>query len=328
MKLMKREIVKDQTVTTFFALESMQLRKSRKNQRNYLVVNLYDKSGKINGYLWNDPEEKALTLREKSFVKVRGLTAMSNGSLIIDIERIREASKDEIDMRDFLEVAPGGIDLWHKRLIKTVETIGDVHCRQLVESFLDDNGFLELFITNPGGLMIHHNYVGGLLEHTTSAMELLSFFAERHPGLINRDLLLTGAFLHDIGKTREIYWEISREYTTEGKLLGHIALGSMMLEEKISKIMHFPADLANRLRHMVLSHHGSLEHGSPVRPATPEALLLNLVEATDAKLNHLYRHMGNSDPAKDWSDYDRILETQIYQKPYAGAIEQVPAVAA
>jgi 3'-5' exoribonuclease len=327
MKLMKKDIRPNQHVTTFFALESMQLRKSRK-QQPFLVLGLHDRTGKINGYLWNEPVEMAERLEEKTIVKVRGVATVANGSLIMNVEKIRRAEKDETDIRDFLEVAPGGITHWHERLLNAIGKIQDGRCRQLIKSFLDDSGFIELFITSPGGLSIHHCYVGGLLEHTVSAMELVSLFSDRHAALIHKDLLLTGAFLHDIGKTRELYWEIAKEYTTEGKLLGHITLGIMMLEEKLSGLKDFPEELSNRLRHMIVSHHGTLEYGSPVRPATPEALVLHLVEAADAKINHLYCHMGNSDPGRDWSCYDRTLETEIYQKKYLRKTEKVSAVAA
>jgi 3'-5' exoribonuclease len=187
---------------------------------------------------------------------------------------------------------------------------------------------MELFITAPGGISIHHNYVGGLLEHTTNSMELVSLFADRHSALLDKDLILTGTFLHDIGKTREIYWEVAKEYTTEGKLLGHITLGIMMLEEKLATLRGFPEELANRLRHMIVSHHGNLEFGSPVRPATPEALVLHLLEEADAKINHLYCHLGNCEPEKEWSNYDRILQTEIYQKRYASEVKKAAAVAA
>jgi 3'-5' exoribonuclease len=327
MKPMKKDIGSNHRVTTFFALESMQLRKSR-NQNKYLLLGLYDRTGKLNGYLWVDPVETAAKLQEKTIVKVKGLTKMVNSSLILDIERIRAAAKDEYDIRDFLDVVPGGMSLWHSRLLKAVDTIKDINCRRLIQLFLDDSGFMELFITSPGGISVHHSYVGGLLEHTVSAMELASQFAGRHPWLINRNLVQTGAFLHDIGKTREIYWEIAREYTTEGKLLGHITLGIMMLQEKLTAFTDFPEELANRLRHMIVSQHGSLEHGSAVRPATPEALALHLIEATDARVNHLYCHLNGSDSNKAWSFYDRILETEIYQKKYSGKAQTVPEVAA
>lgn len=181
---------------------------------------------------------------------------------------------------------------------------------------------MELFLTSPGGISIHHNYIGGLLEHTVGIMAQATLYADMHPALLDKDLLLTGAFLHDIGKTREIYWEIARERTTEGKLLGHIAIGLSLLEEKLRNLKSFPADLALLLKHLILSHHGTLEWGSPVRPSPAEAIVLHLLDNLDAKVNHLYCHLGISDPEAEWSPYDKVLNTEIYQKKFQKQINK------
>jgi 3'-5' exoribonuclease len=312
---MRKDILPNERITTFFALESMELRQSR-NLRHFLVLNLHDKTGGIRGYLWNEPVESATLLKEKSFVKVRGITKILNGSLAIEIEKIRMAEKHEVDLKDFLEIVPGGIDYWHRKLLEQISLIKDSSCKKLVDSFLEDTVFLENFLSTPGGISVHHNYIGGLLEHTVNTMCQAAFIADMHPGLIDKDMLLTGAFLHDIGKTREMHYEIAREYTTEGKLLGHVTLGFSMVNEKISRLDSFPEELAMLLKHMILSHHGELEHGSPVRPATPEALMLHLIENMDAKLNHLYCHLKHSNPENPWSPYDRYLNTEIYQKKH------------
>ncbi len=315
MKLMRKDLKANERITTYFALESLQLRTS-KTQQQYLVVELCDKTGKIKGYLWDDPIEAIAALQEKSYVKVRGITRVNNVSIVLNIERIRTADKSEVDIRDFLDVVPGGIDHWYKRLEVLIHSMKDSNCLNLVRSFINDEGFIELFITSPGALSVHHNYVGGLLEHTVSSMEQASSAAERYQCLLDRDLMLTGTFIHDIGKVREIYWEIGREFTTEGRLLGHIAIGLMMLDEKLSGLQGFPDELALLLKHMLLSHHGSLEFGSPVVPATPEAVALNLIENTDAKINHLYCHLGNSNSEDDWSHFDKILYTGIYRRRF------------
>jgi len=310
---MKKDLNPNESITTYFALESMSLRKS-KTKKNFLVLDLYDRTGKIKGYLWNDPEVMAATLTEKSFIKVRGLTKMVNGALVLEVEKIRKAEKHEIDMGDFLEVAPGGVEFWHNKLLEYFRLIHDVNCQRLFGLFIKDEGFMEQFLTSPGGVSVHHNYIGGLLEHSVNTMRLAGIIADNNPGLLDKDLLLTASFLHDIGKTREIYWEIAKEYTTEGKLLGHISIGAEMMEGKISQLKDFPENLSLLFKHMILSHHGELEYGSPVRPATPEAVALNLIENLDAKINHLYCHLGNANPENEWSHFDRILNTEIYQK--------------
>jgi len=151
MKLMKKDIRPNERITTFFALESMEIRMS-KAQQNFLALDLYDKTGRIKGYLWNNPVITAATLSEKSFVKVRGIAKMINSALIIEVERIRKAEKHEIDMQDFLEVVSGGIDLWQGKLLDSIKLVRDVNCRELIDSFLGDEGFLEQFITSPGGV--------------------------------------------------------------------------------------------------------------------------------------------------------------------------------
>lgn len=319
MKLMKKDFKPNEIITTYFAMESMSLRKN-KTQQNFLVLDLYDKTWKIKGYLWNDPVVMAATLTERSFVKAMGITKLLNEALVIEVERIRKAEKNEIDMRDFLEVVAGGVELWQRKLLEYFNIIKDVNCRRLIDLFLKDENFMEQFMASLGGVSVHHNYVGGLIEHTVNIMTQAALTADKNSGLLDKDLLLTGAFIHDIGKTREIYWEIAKEYTTEGKLLGHIGIGLLMLDEKLSGIKSFPKDLSMLLKHMILSHHGEMEYGSPVRPATPEAVALHLIDNNDAKINHLYCHLGNSNQDNQWSHFDRILNTEIYQKKFSKEI--------
>jgi 3'-5' exoribonuclease len=315
MKLMKKDIRPNEVITTFFALESLQLRVS-KDKRQFLCLKLSDRTGNINGYLWDNAADVAGQIPEKSLVKVRGISKVINDSLSLQIERIRPANNEETDIRDFLDVVPGGLELWHEKLVSLSALIMDKNCRGLIDSFLSDDMFMQSFLTAPGGISVHHNYIGGLLEHTVSTMEQASFIVNDNAWTIDKDLLMTGAFLHDIGKTKELCWVPIKEYTTEGGLLGHIAIGMLMLEKKIAGILDFPEELAMLLRHIVLSHHGKREYGSPVLPATPEAIVLNLIEGTDAKINHLYRHIVSSESKSDWSGYDKFLNTAIYQKKF------------
>lgn len=313
MKLMKADIKANERVTSYFSLSSMQLRRG-KNDKDFLVLDLNDKTGSIKGYLWIDPLVAASALTEKSFVKVRGISNMLNNSLTINIEKVRLAGKDEIDMSDFCEVVYGGIDYWHRRLLTMVELIDDMNCRRLLDSFLADEVFLKRFMSSPAGVKVHHNYIGGLLEHTVNVMAQSALLADIHQGQIDKSLLLTGAFLHDIGKTRELKYDPVKTYTTEGKLLGHIAIGISMIEEKLSGLPDFPEDISLQLKHMLLAHHGEPDWGSPVRPSTPEALALHMADNTDAKLNHIGSHIRSSNACGEWSSFDKILNTEIYQK--------------
>jgi len=320
MKIMKKNIEPNKVITTFFFLESFELRRS-KNDKNYLILNLRDKTGKLKGFIWNDPIIALATLRENSFVKIYGTTRIFNDLLVIDIEKIRIAEEQEIDIRDYFEIVPGGIDLWKSRLIDLIYLIRDVNCRKLLDAFLEDEHFLEDFTTCPGGISIHHNYIGGLLEHTVNTMINASTAAGNNPRLLDKDLMLTGAFLHDIGKIKELSWKINTDYTTEGKLLGHICLGLLLLENRLLNLKNFPCELALQLRHIIISHHGKLEYGSPVIPATPEAIVINLIEGMDSKINRLNNHIWNYNADIYWTQFDKILNTQIYLKKVTKQID-------
>jgi 3'-5' exoribonuclease len=312
---MRSDLKAYEPVDTFFALRSSDLRKA-KDERHYLAVSLSDKTGQITGYIWDNPEEIADRLRGKTYVYVQGLAKIHNSALILSIEHLRSALDEEIEIDDFLEVVPGGIDLWTERLHNHIELIRDTNCRALVNAFLDDCNIFEDLKISPAGLTVHHNYVGGLVEHTTNTMSHALHMSDKYPGLLDRDLLLTGSFLHDLGKLKELSGGAARAYTTAGKLLGHISMGYLMVEEKIHLIKGFPSDLGLLLKHMILSHHGSLEFGSPIKPATPEALALHLIENLDAKLNHLYCHLENCQPEQEWAAFDRLLSTEICRIKY------------
>ena len=310
MKQMKSDLRAYEPVDTFFALKGADLRRAR-DDRRYLALSLADKSGLINGYLWEDPEDAADCLRGLTYVHVRGMAKMHNGNLILAIERVRPAESDEIDVKDFVETVPGGIDLWMERLLGHVQFIEDRNCLALVRAFLADQLIIDKLKISPAGLSIHHNYAGGLLEHTTNTMSHALYISGKYPALLDKDLLLTGSFLHDMGKIKEISSGAAGGYTTEGKLLGHISLGFAMAEEKIDLIKEFPIDLGLLIKHMILSHHGSLEFGSPVRPKTPEALALHFIENTDAKMNHFYCFLRDFPQDAVWSNFDKSLDTEL-----------------
>ncbi len=327
MKQLKSDLKASDRVDTFFALGSAELRNA-KNQKVYLTVTLSDKTGQINGYVWNNPEETKARLNGITYVHVKGTAKGYNGTLNIQIESVKPAADKEIDVNDFLQVVPGGIELWEERLYDHIGLVRDSNCDTLICSFISDVQFFESFKLSPAGLTVHHNYTGGLLEHSVNTMSHAVHMVEHYPGLLDRDLLLTGSLLHDIGKVRAITGSITRAYTTEGKLMGHIAIGLIMLEEKLRDIKELPAETGLLLKHMILAHHGSLEFGSPVKPATPEALALHHIENTDAKMNHLHGLLKDSDPEQAWSSYDKYFATEMYQrKPLKEAMDQVREMA-
>lgn len=310
MKIMIKDIKPNKFFDSIFFLDSFELRKDR-NNKEYIMLNLSDKSGSIKAFIWNASIEVFEKLIRKTFLKITGYSKFFNNSIIIDVYDWRYVKWDEVDMKNFVEIVKEGINYWHSKLLEITEQIEDEYCRLIIVLFLSDEKFMQIFKTIPAGISMHHNYVGGLLEHTVSTMSLSALTADKYPDVLDKSILITGAFLHDIGKTRELSGKVSIEYTTEGELLGHVTLGILMLEEKIALFDDFPKELAIHLRHIILSHHGKLEYGSPVPPKTPEAIVVCTLEGLDAKFNHLYKVLKNSDAQHVKSFYDRFLDLKI-----------------
>ncbi|MEJ5226817.1 HD domain-containing protein [Thermodesulfovibrio sp.] len=310
MKSMIKDIKPNYFVDSVFLLDSFEVRKDRNNKK-YILLNLRDKSGSIKGFIWNSSLEVFEKLIIKTFLKITGYARCFYNSLMIDVYDWRYAKWDEVDMKDFIEVVKEGINYWYSKFLEITEQIEDEYCRLIMELFLSDEEFMKIFKTRAAGISIHHNYIGGLLEHTVSTMSLSALTADKYPDVLDKSILITGAFLHDIGKTKELSGNVSIEYTTEGELLGHITLGVLMLEEKIGLFGDFPKELALHLKHIILSHHGKLEYGSPVAPKTPEAIVVCTLEGIDAKFNHLYRIVKNSSTQKVKSFYDNFLDSKI-----------------
>jgi len=285
MKLMIKDIKPNEIITSIFAIDFFQLKQS-KNSDYYIFLKLCDKTGSIKGFIWHEALSIKDKLNENSYVKVTGITKVLGDSLVIDIFDITPIGKEEVDLRDFFETVKEGIDYWFQELINLVDLVKNDFCKELIFQFLNDQKIMRLFKTRPAGATIHHNYIGGLLQHTVNTMILLDKIADTYNEKLDRDLLLTGAFLHDIGKVEELKYDGTIRYTIKGELLGHITLGILMLEKKIERIRNFPYELALLLKHMVLSHHGKLEYGSPVQPKIPEAKVLSIIEGTDAEINN------------------------------------------
>ena len=193
------------------------------------------------------------------------------------------------------------------RLKMVLKGMEDIHLKGLVNSFLGDRDFVSLFEKAPAAKNFHHNYLGGLLEHTLSVCLMALKTAEHYPEL-EKDLLLAGAFLHDIGKVRELRAHLTIEYTDEGRLMGHLVQGTLMVEKKLARMKHFPPDLAMRLKHLILSHHGEYDFGSPKRPKFLEAFVLHLLDDLDAKVNGLGRFFDKDGQEGNWTEYSRLFD--------------------
>jgi 3'-5' exoribonuclease len=313
MKRMKNDIQANDQVYTSFALESMKLR-TNGNGKKYLKFLLSDVTGKIKGYKWDEPEFMYYDmLKEKTIIAVVGNAILFNGSLILNVKEAWPLTKDEYDLSDFAGTVKEGIPYWEAIFDELIEKVQNNQCRRVIDSFFGDRNFKTLFMEAPDGVSDQYGHIGKLLKHTVKITSQAFLMAENYPGRLDRDLLMTGAMLHDIGKIRELYWEVGCSYTAAGKLVGHMGLGLMMLEQQVKGLAGVPEDLTLHLSHMILSHHGEPAWGSPVKPDTPEAVVLHMLHHIDAKLDSL----KDSTPRDVLSGDAKIIGSETYKDKYA-----------
>ena len=245
------------------------------------------------------------------FIKVDGMVTSFQGALQVNVRRVRRTQEQEYDMRDYLPTSRFSIDDMMKELTGYITTIQNPYLKALLESFfVKDAAFIKSFKEHSAAKSVHHGFVGGLLEHTLSVTKLCDFYCRRYP-ILNRDLLLTAAMCHDIGKTTELSLFPANDYTDEGQLLGHIVVGTEMIHDRIRDIPNFPKVLANELKHCILAHHGELEYGSPKKPALVEALALNLADNTDAKMETMTEIFAGAADTTEWMGYNRLFESNL-----------------
>ncbi|MCU1224095.1 MAG: metal dependent phosphohydrolase [Edaphobacter sp.] len=274
------------TVTSYFVLSSFQARERKQGGGQYLVLTLTDKSGSIEGRMWDDIDDALVTCAEGCYVKAQGQISKYQGKFQITLQKLRLAAESEIDSADYLPVTRFDVDEMWAELRGYVSGFTNEDLKRLVFAFLDDPQLNEAYKSAPAAKRLHHAWIGGLLEHVLTLVRVcratVSFYPEVDP-----DLLVTGAILHDIGKIRELYWKSSFGYTLEGQLIGHISIAQGMLREKAHTLALFPEKLLILVEHMILSHHGKYEFGSPKLPMTPEAILLSVLDDLEAKMQTL-----------------------------------------
>lgn len=313
----------NQTLTGYFAVGMRQVRTGRDGGR-YLALTLCDRTGTIDARMWEIAD--AGEFEAGDVVKVRGQVCRFNEKLQIKVEKIRQAQAAEYELADFVPQTERDIAGMWAELEGWVASFRDPDLKALLEAFLGDEELARAFREAPAARGMHHAWIGGLLEHVLSLMGLAELVARHYPE-VNRDLLLAGVALHDIGKLRELQWGTSFEYTMEGQLLGHITIGIGMIEAKIAGIPNFPAAKRVLVEHLVLSHHGKYEFGSPKLPMTPEAILLHYLDDVDAKMqtvrNELKRNEANGRGGEmtDWvRSLERpLLDTEAYLGLHAAA---------
>jgi len=293
------------TVTSFFALSSLSVRE-KKQGGQYLALTLTDKTGTMEARMWDDIADALASCSEGCYVKVQGQVSRYQGKFQITLQRMRNAAETEIDPADYLPATSFNIDEMWAELRGYVSQFTNPDLKRLVFAFLDDEAIASAYRTAPAAKRLHHAWLGGLLEHVVTLVRVCLATAPFYPE-VNSDLLVTGAILHDIGKTRELHWKNSFGYTLEGQLIGHISIAQGMLLEKVKELAPFPEKLRVLVEHMILSHHGKYEFGSPKLPMTAEALLLNMLDDLEAKMQVLRNEFAaaaasgkSSDEVTDW----------------------------
>lgn len=283
-----------------------------KNGKPYENVILQDKTGVLDAKIW-EPDSRGIgDFEALDYVSVVGDITCFQGALQLNVKRARKAQAGEYDPKDYLPVSSRDIDEMYMELEGYIKTVANPYLQKLLASFfLEDEKFVEQFKVHSAAKSVHHGFVGGLLEHTVSVTGLCEAFCRQYP-ILNRDLLLTAALFHDIGKLKELSDFPANDYTDMGQLLGHIVIGTEWIGEYIRKIPGFPQKLSNELKHCILAHHGELEFGSPKKPALVEAVALHFADNMDAKMETLKEAFANVPEGNtEWQGYNRLLESNI-----------------
>ena len=279
--------------------------------KEYGSLILQDKTGTVDAKIWDLSSPGVGSFDALDYVFVDADVTMFQGSPQLNVKRLRRSEDVEYIPEDYLPVSSKSIDGMYGELEGYIRSLKNKYLRDLASSFfVDDQKFIKEFKSHSAAKSVHHGFVGGLLEHTLSVVQLCDFFAGHYPAL-NRDLLLTAAMFHDIGKTKELSSFPENDYTDAGQLLGHIVIGSQMVMSRIEKMPGFPQKLAAELIHCILAHHGELEYGSPKKPALLEALALNFADNTDAKMETMLEALKNGGDNKGWLGFNRFLDSNI-----------------
>ena len=281
-----------------------------KNGKPYDNVILQDKTGTVDAKIWDPNSAGIEDFDSLDYIEVYGDVTSFQGANQINVKRIRKCQEGEYNEADYLPVSKFPIDDMMQELLGLIDSIENTHLKKLLQAFfVEDAEFVKVFRQSSAAKTVHHGFVGGLLQHTLAVTKLCDYFCTQYP-ILNRDLLLTAAICHDIGKTKELSLFPQNDYTDDGQFLGHIVIGSEMVGEKIKMIDGFPPLLANELKHCILSHHGEYEFGSPKKPAIVEAVALTFADNTDAKMETFAELLENTTET-GWLGYNRLFESNV-----------------
>ena len=309
------EFREGERVDDLFLVKAAKLAETRAG-KPCLFLDLTDKSGEIGGPVWENAEETADFCQPGSFLHLKGQVQSYRDKLQLRIEELAQISRDTVSMADFIVSSRHDLEEMASDIQKIIASVEDSWVRKLLQRFFKKGEIWERFQTAPAAKGIHHAYVGGLLEHCLSMARVADMLCQHYPG-VNRSILLAGVMFHDLGKIEELKNHSGVvDYTAAGRLKGHLVLGSEMVAAEAGKIDGFPEDVLTHIQHLILSHHGRLEFGSPTLPMTPEAFLLSFIDDLDSKMNLIeqLRHKHNGD-GPEWTEYQRSLERFLYLSP-------------
>jgi 3'-5' exoribonuclease len=311
---MKSSFVKDlkqgEAVVDFFVLRKKEIKEF--NGQKFLKLELGDKTGRIDGVVWDNPQQIYGQAETGDIVKVKGMVTTYRDASQLKVDKLRKAEDHEADLSDFLPASEKDTVSILQEFKEVVSSIQNSHLRKLLELLLEDSSFVEKLQETPGGKLWHHAYLGGLLAHTLKVVQICEKAASMYD-LVNRDLLIAGALLHDIGKVNTYSAKGFFDYTDEGRLVGHIVSGEELIASKIEAIEGFPSSLALQLKHLILAHQGQLEFASPVVPQTIEAVILYYADDMDAKVD-AFGHIIKTQKVKGkrWSDWVHLINRYIF----------------
>ena len=281
-----------------------------KNGKPYENVILQDKTGTLDAKVWEPNSAGIGEYDAMDYIEVYGDVNSFQGALQVSIKRIRLCQEGEYDPANYLPVSKKGIEPMYQEVLKFIESIQNTYLKQLLQKlFVEDQKFAKAFQNSSAAKTVHHGFVGGLLEHTLSVTKLCDYYCGTYP-ILNRDLLLSAALCHDIGKTKELSAFPRNDYTDDGQFLGHIVIGVEMVGEKIREIEGFPEVLSAQLKHCILSHHGEYEFGSPKKPAIIEAVALNFADNTDAKIQ-TFTELLEGNRESGWMGFNRLFDSNL-----------------
>lgn len=281
-----------------------------KNGKPYESILLQDKTGTLDAKIW-DPNNAGIgEFDVLDYIEVYGEVTSFQGALQVNVKRIRKCQEGEYSPADYLPVSKYNIDEMFGELLSYIDQVENKYLKELLKAFfVEDEAFITAFKKSSAAKTVHHGFMGGLLQHTLSVVRLCEYYCSAY-SMLNKDLLISAAICHDIGKTREISLFPQNDYTDEGQFLGHIVIGTEMVGEKIRKIEGFPVMLASELKHCILAHHGEYEFGSPKKPAIMEAVALNFADNTDAKLQTFTEMLENSTET-GWMGFNRLFDSNV-----------------